>query len=182
MSRIGKRLLAIPAAVDLQISPDFRLVEISGPLGELNYRFNGLIAIKVVDNKISTTPLHKNRAARMMHGTVNALIANAFEGLVKGFQKVLLIEGLGYKFSLSKPSELKLEIGYSHPVLISVPSTLTVKVEKNKKLLISGFDKQAVGLFASNVRKLRRCEPYKGKGIYYQNEIIRRKVGKTASK
>ncbi len=182
MSRIGNRFLTIPAEVSLEISSDFRLVKISGPLGVLNYTFNGLIAIKQVEKQIQTTPLQPSRAAKMMHGTVNALIANAFVGLVKGFEKILLIEGLGYKFTLAKPNQLQLEIGYSHPLLLSVPNHLKVRVEKNKKLFISGFDKQAVGLFASNVRKLRRCEPYKGKGIYYHDEIVRRKVGKTASK
>ena len=162
--------------------PDFRQIVVAGPLGTIQYQFNGMIAIKQVDKIVTTTPLNSSQTAKMLHGTVNSLLANAFHGVCKGFAKVLLIEGLGYKFRLASAEVLTLEIGYSHPVKIAIPVGLKLKIEKDKKLFIHGFDKQKVGLFASQVRKWKRCEPYKGKGIYYQDEVIKRKVGKTASK
>ncbi len=182
MSRIGKRSLIIPENVEVKIATNFRLVEITGPLGSLKYKFAGLIAIKIADQKITTTPLKTTRLAKMMHGTVNALLNNALNGVVKGFEKILLIEGLGYKFTIKNPQTLVLDIGYSHPVELKVPENIKLELPKPNRLKIFGFDKQAIGLFASIVRKLRPCEPYKGKGIHYLDEKIKRKVGKTSSK
>lgn len=182
MSRIGKRLLTIPENVEVKIAPNFRFVEVVGPLGSLTYNFTGSIAIKIENQTITTSPLASNRLAKMMHGTVNALLKNALHGVVKGFEKVLLIEGLGYKFTIKNPKTLVLDIGYSHPVEMQVPENIKLELPKRNRLRIFGFDKQAIGLFASIIRKLRPCEPYKGKGIHYLDEKIKRKVGKTSSK
>ena len=181
MSRIGQRPLTIPQQVTVEIDPQFQHVVINGPLGSIKYVFNGLIGITVQERKLTTYPLKTTQQANMLHGTVNALLKNALIGVTKAFTKTLLIKGLGYKFTLQK-DHLVLEVGFSHPVMRAIPANLNLELKKNQQLTISGIDKQAVGLFASQIRKIRPCEPYKGKGIHYKGEKIKRKLGKTASK
>ena len=179
MSRIGKRVLSIPENVNVNI--DNGIVTVKGPKGELSLNLVKNINVKVEDNTVVVEPLKEDKFTHAMHGTTNANIRNMIIGVTEGYAKGLEIVGVGYKFNASG-NKLTISAGYSHPVVMEVPTGLSVKGVSNTEIEISGIDKEKVGEFAANVRKVRKPEPYKGKGIKYKDEHIRRKEGKKASK
>ena len=178
MSRIGNRVLSIPANVT--VSVDGNIVKVVGPKGELSTEVNKNITVTVSDNEVTVS--RKNDNFKNFHGTANALIKNMITGVTEGYTKQLESIGVGYRFQVKGSNTLVVTAGYSHPVELQVPAGLTVESPSNTELVIKGIDKCLVGEFAANVRKIRQPEPYKGKGIRYKDEHVRRKEGKKASK
>ena len=176
MSRVGNRILTIPAGVT--VSVDGNKVTVKGPKGELSTEINKNITVEVNDTEVKLT--RENDLFKKDHGTANAHISNMIKGVTTGFEKKLEAVGVGYRFQV-KGKQLVVTAGYSHPVNVDVPEGITVESPSNTELFIRGIDKQLVGEFAANVRDIRRPEPYKGKGIRYADEHIRRKEGKKAS-
>lgn len=179
MSRIGNRILDIPQGVTVTVVDN--TVTVKGPKGELNYTFDKNISVIVEENVVKTTRPNDEKQIKSLHGTTNAHIANMMTGVSEGFVKDLEITGVGYRCAVQGKT-IDLNVGYSHPVKIEVPEGLSVTSNSNTELSISGIDIQKVNEFAANVRKVRPPEPYKGKGIRYKDEHIRRKEGKKASK
>ena len=179
MSRIGNRKLVIPAGVTVTI--DGNTVTVKGPKGELTNKFNKLIKIEQVDNEIICSRDNDAIFTKSIHGTTNSLIENMIIGVSKGYTKELEAVGVGYRFAVAG-NKITVTAGYSHPVIVEVPAGLSVESKVNTELTISGIDKQKVSEFAANIRKIRKPEPYKGKGIRYKGEYIRRKEGKKAAK
>ena len=178
MSRIGKRELTIPEGVTVTVEDN--VVKAKSSKGELATTFNKLITVEVVDNKIIVKRANETKVAKQLHGTTNANINNMLIGLTDGFTKELEAIGVGYRFNVAG-NKITINAGYSHPVIMEVPSDLKAESKSNTELTISGIDKQKVTEFAANVRKVRKPEPYKGKGIRYKGEYIRRKEGKKAA-
>ncbi|MGN1341990.1 MAG: 50S ribosomal protein L6 [Bacilli bacterium] len=179
MSRIGKRVLSIPENVNVNVEGS--TVTVKGPKGELSLELVKNIAVKVEDGTVTVEPLKDDKFTHAMHGTTNANIRNMIIGVSDGYKKGLEIVGVGYKFNV-QGNKLTISAGYSHPVVMEVPSGITVKAISNTEIELEGIDKEKVGEFAANIRKVRKPEPYKGKGIKYKGEQIRRKEGKKASK
>ena len=177
MSRIGNRVLTIPENVSVVVNGTN--VTVKGPKGELSTDVNKHITVKVEGNEVIIT--RDNDNAKNFHGTTNANIKNMIIGVSEGFEKKLESLGVGYRFAL-KGNELVVTAGYSHPVNVAIPNGITLESPSNTELTVKGIDKCQVGEFAANVRKIRQPEPYKGKGIRYKDEHIRRKEGKKASK
>jgi len=175
MSRIGKRILELPS--DVTLTTNDNIVTVKGPKGELSTEIHKDITVIVKDNEVTVE--RKNDNVKAFHGTANANIKNLIEGVTKGFEKRLEAVGVGYRFDI-KGNTLVVKAGYSHPVEKEIPAELKVEAVTNTELLVSGIDKILVGEFAANVRKIRKPEPYKGKGIRYKGEEIRRKEGKSA--
>lgn len=178
MSRIGNRKLVIPAGVTVTI--DGNTVTVKGPKGELTNEFNKLIKIEQVDNEIVCSRDNDAIFTKSIHGTTNSLIENMIIGVSQGYTKELEAVGVGYRFAVAG-NKITVTAGYSHPVIVEVPAGLSVESKVNTELTISGIDKQKVSEFAANVRKVREPEPYKGKGIRYKGEQVRRKEGKKAA-
>lgn len=176
MSRIGKKPVVIPAGVEVKI--EGHKVTVKGPKGTLSREFHSDIAIKVEDNHLLVERPSDNRTHRALHGTTRSLIANMVEGVSAGFTKTLELVGVGYRAS-KKGNNVVLNIGYSHPVEIEPLSGIELDVPTQTQVIVKGIDKQVVGEMAANIRAKREPEPYKGKGIKYINEVIRRKEGKT---
>lgn len=176
MSRIGNRILSVPENVTVTV--DNNVVTVKGPKGELSTEVNKNITVSVKDNTVVVE--RNNDAYKNFHGTANANIKNMIIGVTEGYEKKLEIIGVGYRFT-QKGNTLVVNAGYSHPVEVEVPSGLKIEVPSNNELTISGIDKCLVGEFAANIRKIRQPEPYKGKGIRYKDEIVRRKEGKKAA-
>lgn len=179
MSRVGKKLLQIPEGVTITVNPGNEVV-VKGAKGELSYTFNEKLTIAIEDGTLSVTRPDESKTMRQLHGTTRALIGNMVEGVSKGYKKELLIEGVGYRANVQGET-LNLAMGYSHPVDMEIEEGITVECPKNTHIVITGIDKQRVGEFAANVRAVRPPEPYKGKGIRYATERIRRKEGKKAA-
>ena len=177
MSRIGNRHLAIPEGVTVEVNDN--VVTVKGSKGELSLTTSNLVTVEVKDGEVVITRKNETIPARSMHGTTNANIRNMMIGVSEGYSKSLEIVGVGYRFNL-KGNKLVINAGYSHPVEIEVPSDLKLNVEGNNSVTVSGISKERVGEFAANIRKVRKPEPYKGKGIRYAGEHIRRKEGKKA--
>lgn len=177
MSRIGNRVIAIPENVT--VSVDGNIVKVSGPKGELSTEINKDITVNVNGNELTLT--RKDDSVKNFHGTANANIKNMIVGVTEGYEKRLESIGVGYRFAL-KDGKLVVTAGYSHPVNVEIPTGLSLEVPSNTELVVKGIDKCLVGEFSANVRKIREPEPYKGKGIRYKDEVIRRKEGKKASK
>ena len=175
MSRIGKRSVAIPSGVTANI--EGKTLSVKGPKGTLTMGLSDLIEYKLEDGEISVKPANETRAARNHWGMQRTMVSNLVEGVTEGFTKVLEINGVGYR-AQAQGKKLKLQLGFSHDVDLDVPEGLEVKTPDQTTVEISGIDKQAVGQFAANVRKWRKPEPYKGKGIKYRGEYIFRKEGK----
>jgi len=178
MSRIGNRKLVIPEGVT--ITEENNVVTVKGPKGELTTKLAENITIKVEGNTLEVLRSNDNTNTKTMHGTINALINNMMTGVTKGFEKGLEIIGVGYRFQL-KGNVLVVNAGYSHPVEMEIPEGITVEVPSNTEVTVKGIDKVLVGEFAANIRKVRQPEPYKGKGIRYKDEHVRRKEGKKAA-
>ena len=178
MSRIGNRKIVIPDGVSVGL--DDSIVKVTGKLGELTLQLPSVIKMKIQDNTITLTRENELKQTKALHGTANANIANMIKGVTEGYKKDLEIIGVGYRFNL-KGDKLVINAGYSHPVEIQIPASLKVEVISNTEISVSGISKELVGEFAANIRKVRQPEPYKGKGIRYKDEYIRRKEGKKAA-
>ncbi len=176
MSRIGFKKIDLPQGVSVTIAED-NTVTVNGPKGQNSFKFTKEMKITCEDGVLQVE--RPNDSYKAIHGTTRSLLANMVEGVVNGFSKTLIISGVGYKFSL-KGKTLVVAAGYSHLVELAIPEGLTVEVVSPTEIKISGIDKQVVGEFAAVVRKVRKPEPYKGKGIRYSDEVIRRKEGKKA--
>ena len=177
MSRIGKKPITIPAGVDVKI--DGNCVTVKGPKGELTNTFNADMSIVMEGNEINVTRPTDNKEHRSLHGLTRTLIANMVEGVANGYKKELQVNGVGYR-AQKQGKDLVMNLGYSHQVIMPEVDGITVEVPNNTTIIISGPDKQKVGQFAAEVREKRPPEPYKGKGIKYVDEYIRRKEGKAA--
>ena len=178
MSRIGNRVLTIPEGVNITLEND--TVTVKGPKGSLDFPISKSVIVKIDGNAL-TVEKTDNADSNVMQGTTNAIINNMIEGVSKGFEKGLEIIGVGYRFQV-QGNVLTVNAGYSHPVKITVPEGLTVESVSNTEIVVKGINKELVGEFAANIRKVRKPEPYKGKGIRYKGEVVRRKEGKKAAK
>lgn len=176
MSRLGKQPIVIPKGVEATLSSG--VVSVKSPKGTLTQKIHPLVSVVFEDGVLTFSPAKQTIASRALWGTHVALVRNMIKGVTEGFQKVLEIEGIGYKAD-AQGQKLTLNVGFSHPVIVAVPVGIAVTVEKGV-ITVSGVDKHAVGQFAANIRKVRKPEPYKGKGIRYQGEHIIRKQGKKA--
>lgn len=181
MSRIGNRILTIPAGVEVTI--DGNKITTKGPKGTLKFNFkNDNVDVKVEEGKVHVTRKNDLKASKQLHGTTNSIINNMMIGVSEGFKKELEINGVGYRFQVSG-NKVTISAGYSHPVEMIAPEGIKLEMpdKSQTELTVSGYDKQAVSEFAANIRKVRQPEPYKGKGIKYKDEHIRRKEGKKAA-
>lgn len=177
MSRIGKLPIAVPAGVEVNL--DGQNVSVKGPKGTLGHRVAEPITIGRGDNgDIEVTRPNDERVSKSLHGLTRTLVSNMVTGVTQGYEKKLEIVGVGYRVMAKGPTELEFALGFSHPVKVTAPEGITFAVESNTKFAVLGIDKQQVGEVAANIRKLRKPEPYKGKGVRYAGEKVRRKVGK----
>ena len=179
MSRIGKRILTIPEKVNVEL--DGQKLTVKGPKGELTMDVVSSVTVNINEGQIEVKPVNDTKIARQMHGTTNANIKNMIDGVTNGYTKGLEIVGVGYRFTV-KGNTISVQDGKSHLDNVNVPEGITVKQVSNTEIELSGIDKSAIGQFAAEIRGLRKPEPYKGKGIHYVGEYIRRKEGKKASK
>lgn len=177
MSRIGKLKINIPTNVTVTLNPDW--VDVTGPLGELSTKLSPVVSVKLENDQISVERLDDSLIARSAHGLMRQLIANLVTGVTEGFEKKLELKGVGYRAATQGDTKLTLSLGFSHPVEFTAPDGITFKVEKNI-ITISGNDKQLVGEITAQIRRVRPPEPYKGKGVLYLGEKVRRKAGKAA--
>ena len=179
MSRIGNRILSIPAGVTVTVENN--IVTVKGPKGELNLEFNPILKVFVNENSVTVEKNEDTKLANILSGTTNSNINNMLIGVSEGYTKNLEAVGVGYRFQVSG-NKITVNAGYSNPVIVNAPEGITVASPSNTELTITGIDKQKVSEFAANVRKIRKPEPYKGKGIRYKEEHVRRKEGKKAAK
>ena len=177
MSRIGKKPIEVPASVSISLSPG--RVMVNGPLGELSQQVPVRMKIEQENGSITVARPTERGDDRALHGLTRTLIANMVEGVTKGFEKRLELQGVGYRAAM-QGSDLRIDVGYSHPVVMKAPQGISFEVPVPTEIVVKGVDKQQVGQVAAEVRKVRPPEPYKGKGIRYQGEYVRRKVGKRA--
>ena len=180
MSRIGNKTITIPSGVELTVT-EGNEVTVKGPKGTLTRQFSPLMKISQEDGTLKVERPNEDKHTKQLHGTTRALINNMVEGVTKGFQKTLEIVGVGYRVE-QKGKDLNLVLGFSHPVIFKAPEGVELKAVDPLKITISGIDKQKVGQAAAEIRKYRKPEPYKGKGIKYAGEIVRRKQGKKTGK
>jgi len=179
MSRIGRLPIPVPSGVKADIAGS--QITITGPKGSLSMAVAEPIVVSQVDDTLVVTRPDDERASRALHGLTRTLVANMVTGVTAGFEKTLEIVGTGYRVA-AKGSDLEFQLGFSHPVLIEAPEGITFAVETPTKFSVSGIDKQQVGEVAAKLRKLRKPDPYKGKGVRYAGEVIRRKAGKAGKK
>ena len=177
MSRIGKQPIAVPAGVDVTI--DGNTVTVKGPKGTLTRSFPAIMSIKREGDEIIVTRPDESREARSYHGLTRTLVHNMVEGCANGFSKKLQLVGVGYRAAL-KGRDLEMQLGFSHPVSVKAPEGITFEVPSQTEIIVSGASKEQVGQIAADIRKWRKPEPYKGKGIRYEGEKVRRKLGKAA--
>ena len=175
MSRIGKMPVDMPSGVDIKV--DGTHVTVKGSKGELSRQFHDRVSFSIEDGVITVVREDDTRESRALHGLSRALLANMVQGVSEGFHKVLEIQGVGYRASL-KGSDIELLVGFSHPVDVKAPKGITFEVPEPTRIVVSGIDKEQVGQVAADIRKVRPPEPYKGKGIRYAGEYVRRKAGK----
>ena len=178
MSRIGNRVLTIPENVNVTLEND--TITVKGPKGSLDFPISKSVIVKIDGNTITVETTDEDDS-NVMQGTTNAIIKNMINGVSEGFEKGLEIIGVGYRFQV-QGNVLTVNAGYSHPVKMTVPAGLTVEAVSNTEIVVKGINKELVGEFAANIRKVRKPEPYKGKGIRYKGEVVRRKEGKKAAK
>ncbi len=177
MSRVGQKPIEIPQGVEVKI--EGAKVAVKGPKGELTRKFSKDLGISVKDNRIYLERFSDNKFYRSLHGLTRTLIANMIEGVSKGFSKTLEITGVGFR-ATKKGDNLEIQVGYSHNIIFPKHQGIQIEVPTATKIIISGIDKELVGEVAASIRRIRKPEPYKGKGIKYEGEYVRRKVGKTA--
>ncbi len=180
MSRIGNKTITIPAGVEVTVGAGNE-VTVKGPKGTLTRQFASVVEIKIEEGVITVVRANEQKHTKQLHGTTRALIANMIEGVNNGYTRTLELVGIGFRSAISG-NKLTLNVGYSHPVEISVEEGVSVVCKSATEIEVSGIDKQRVGEVAANIRAVRKPEPYKGKGIRYKGEVIRRKEGKTAGK
>jgi len=176
MSRIGKLPIAVPSGVDVSI--DGRTVTVKGPKGTLSHTVASPIIVEKNDGVLDVKRPDDERQSKALHGLTRTLVNNMVVGVTEGYEKKLEIVGVGYRVLSKGPTQLEFQLGYSHPITFNAPDGITFVVESPTKLGVVGIDKQLVGEVAANIRKLRKPEPYKGKGVRYAGEHVRRKVGK----
>ncbi|MBN9104274.1 MAG: 50S ribosomal protein L6 [Propionibacteriaceae bacterium] len=177
MSRIGRLPIAIPAGVDIAL--EGQKVSVKGPKGSLEHVVPEPIRVGRNDSgELEVTRPNDERTSRSLHGLTRTLVANMVTGVTDGYEKKLEIVGVGYRVTLKSPQQLEFNLGFSHPVVVNAPEGISFTVESNTRFTVLGIDKQAVGEVAANIRKIRKPEPYKGKGVRYAGERVRRKVGK----
>lgn len=179
MSRIGKKPIVLPKGVKVAING--QNIQVEGPLGKLSTTVHEVIGIKLEGEELVVSRPDDLKFSRAIHGTTRALIANMIEGVSKGYQKVLEIVGVGYRVE-QKGKDLNLVLGFSHPIIYKAPEGVTLTADGQLKIVVKGIDKQKVGQAAAEIRKFRRPEPYKGKGVKYEGEQVRRKQGKKTGK
>ena len=177
MSRIGKQPIPVPSGVEVKI--DGQTLTVKGPKGELVQTFSDVISIGLEDGVIVVSRPDESRTARSLHGLTRTLVANMITGVSEGFSKNLEIVGVGYRAAM-KGKDIELQLGFSHPVLVVAEPGITFEVPAPTRITVSGIDKQRVGQVAADIRKWRKPEPYKGKGVRYEGEYVRRKLGKAA--
>jgi large subunit ribosomal protein L6 len=178
MSRIGRQPIEIPGGVEVIVG-DGNVVTVKGPRGELSQRLHGSMRVVQEDGVVRVERPDDEGPSRSLHGLTRSLLANMVEGVTKGFEKRLQIVGVGYRASM-KGTDVELQVGYSHPVVVPRPEGIEFEVPTPTQVVVRGSDKQLVGEVAANIRKIRKPEPYKGKGIRYENEYVRKKAGKAA--
>ncbi len=179
MSRIGKKLIEVPTNVKLAL--DGGLVHVEGPKGKLQFKISPRIKAVLKDSHLTFDRVSNQKSDKALHGTTRSVIHNMIQGVTNGFSKELAIEGVGFKAQI-QGKVLNLLLGFTHPVIFNVPEGLTVETPKPTQVLIKGVDKVQVGHFAAKIRKVYAAEPYKGKGVRYLGEVVRRKAGKTVTK
>lgn len=179
MSRIGKKPITITAGVEVKV--DGSVVKVKGPKGELTQEILGPIKVEVTNGVVTLSALDEERQTRAYWGLYRSIISNMIKGVTEGYRKDLEIIGVGYR-AAKKGTDLTINIGYSNPVEFKAPAGITLNVEENTKISVVGVDKALVGQVAADIRKIRKPEPYKGKGIKYVDEVVRRKAGKAAAK
>jgi large subunit ribosomal protein L6 len=177
MSRIGKKPIEIPSGVNVAVDPG--RVMVNGPLGELSQEVPRRITVEQADGELLVKRPTDRGGDRALHGLTRSLVANMVQGVTQGFQKTLEVQGVGYRASL-RGTSLELNVGYSHPVVVEPPQGITFEVPQPTQIVVRGIDKQQVGQIASEIRRVRPPEPYKGKGVRYEGEYVRRKLGKRA--
>ena len=180
MSRIGRAPIAVPAGVEIQIA-DNNVVTVKGPKGTLTQQFHPNMGIALEGAELTVTRPNDLKENRALHGLTRSLLHNMVVGVTEGYKKTLEVNGVGYRVAL-EGQKLVMNLGFSHQVIMEAPAGITIEVPNPNQIIVSGFDKQLVGQFAANIREKRPPEPYKGKGIKYSDEVIRRKVGKTGAK
>ena len=177
MSRIGRLPIAVPAGVEVNL--DGQTVAVKGPKGSLQHIVSEPIRVaRNEEGQLEVTRPDDERESRSLHGLTRTLVSNMVTGVTTGYEKKLEIVGVGYRVIFKSPEQLEFALGFSHPVIVNAPAGITFSVENNTKFTVYGIDKQAVGEVAANIRKIRKPEPYKGKGVRYAGERVRRKVGK----
>ena len=177
MSRVGKAPIEITKGVEVKMEKD--TVSVKGPKGQLTQKINSMIKIEVKDGKVLLSRVQNNKEARSLHGLYRALIANMVNGVANGFEKTLELSGVGYRAALAGKN-LSISVGFSHPVDVVPPAGISFAVEGQVKIKVSGIDRALVGQVAADIRAIRKVEPYKGKGIKYIDEVVKRKAGKAA--
>ncbi|MEK6646948.1 MAG: 50S ribosomal protein L6 [Candidatus Firestonebacteria bacterium] len=177
MSRIGNKVIVISSGVKVDIKG--QLITIDGPKGKLTYNIHSDITVSISDGKIFVKRPTENKLHKSLHGVTRANISNMIDGVTVGFQKTLAIIGIGFK-AFVENDKFTLQVGFTHPVVFNIPQGITIKVEKQTAITLSGSDKQLLGEFTAKIRAVRPPEPYKGTGIRYTNEYVRKKVGKAA--
>ena len=180
MSRIGNKLITVPAGVTVEVKPGNE-VTVKGPKGTLTRTFSELMKINVAENEVTVVRPNDEKQTKQLHGTTRALLHNMVVGVSEGFVKELELVGIGFRSAI-KGNKLTLNVGFSHTIELDIPEGLTVECLSATAIKVSGIDKQLVGEFAADIRAVRKPEPYKGKGIRYKGEAVRRKEGKTAGK
>ncbi|MBM6897089.1 50S ribosomal protein L6 [Pseudoflavonifractor capillosus] len=180
MSRIGRAPIAVPAGVEVSIA-DNNVVTVKGPKGTLVEQFHPNMTIALADGVVTVTRPNDLKENRALHGLTRTLVSNMIVGVTEGYKKSLDVNGVGYRVAL-EGGKLVMNLGFSHQVIMEAPEGITIEVPNQNQIVIAGYDKQLVGQFAAKVREKRPPEPYKGKGIKYSDEVIRRKVGKTGAK
>jgi large subunit ribosomal protein L6 len=178
MSRIGQQPITIPSGVEVKI--DGARVAVKGPKGELSHTIVGGVSVSRADDVLTVERVDDSRENRSLHGLQRSLLANMVTGVSDGFAKELEIVGVGYRAQAQGPEKIEIAVGYSHPVYVQAPAGVTFEVPQPTRIVVRGFDKQLVGQVAADIRKLRKPEPYKGKGIRYAGERVQRKAGKSA--
>jgi large subunit ribosomal protein L6 len=178
MSRIGKSPIPVPAGVEITL--DGRLVVVKGPQGQLQRELPGEIAVRQEDSTLVVTRPDDERQNRALHGLTRSLVANMVTGVTTGYTKELDIVGVGYRATARGADQVELALGFSHPVVVTAPPGISFEVPVPTRVIVKGIDKELVGQVAADIRKLRKPEPYKGKGVRYAGEFVRRKAGKAA--
>ncbi len=179
MSRVGKKPIEVPKTVKLTL--DKQTVNVEGPKGKLSFHMNARVKMTSKDGIFKVEAYSDSKSDSALHGTTRSVVANMIQGVTEGYQKELNIEGVGFKAAL-QGKQLNLALGFTHPVLFDIPEGLTVEVPKPTTIFVKGIDKVKVGQFAAKIHKVYEAEPYKGKGVRYAGEVVRRKAGKTVTK